>query len=262
MLALCAFPAVALAVPCSQVFVFQTGQVLTASNLNANPANFVSCVNNIDNTNIGTAGLYASQIVPTNSSQATFGGSQAYTFPSGLSSTVIGTNGGINLVNNTASAGQTPGTPWIANDGGGIKGINFNVPTSASFGWRFLTNDATAQATISSNGQLTLSGPALATESGFSTAAPMPPMYTTSGAAAAGTLHGVVWSCTLVVGSCGVTLTGAAVFSSVSSYGCFANTQATPVATFYISPSSASGFTVTTSSGTGSGVASGACIGT
>lgn len=41
-----------------------------------------TAVNNIDNTNIGAAGLYASNLIPTNASQATFGGTPGvqYTF--------------------------------------------------------------------------------------------------------------------------------------------------------------------------------------
>jgi hypothetical protein len=79
----------AYAAPCSPSMTFTTGQTLTAPVLNSNPTTFSGCFNNIDNTNIGAAGLYPSQLLPTNSSQATFGGSQNYTFPANL--TVNGT---------------------------------------------------------------------------------------------------------------------------------------------------------------------------
>jgi hypothetical protein len=73
------------AVTCSQAFVFATGQTLTATNLNANPANEISCINNIDHTNLGSAGIYASQVIPATAPQAAFGGSLTYTFPAGIS---------------------------------------------------------------------------------------------------------------------------------------------------------------------------------
>lgn len=75
----------AAAVTCSQAFVFATGQTLTATNLNANPANEVTCINNIDHTNLGSAGIYASQIIPATAPQAAFGGALTYTFPAGIS---------------------------------------------------------------------------------------------------------------------------------------------------------------------------------
>lgn len=82
-LAFCAVRAApALSATCSQSFIFATGQVLTATNLNSNPANEIACINNIDNQNIGPAGIYASQILPTTPSQATFGGAQTYTIGS------------------------------------------------------------------------------------------------------------------------------------------------------------------------------------
>lgn len=61
------------------------GQSAQASQINSNFNALQSCGNNIDNANIGTSGIYASQIKPTNGSQATFGGSQAYTFPNNVS---------------------------------------------------------------------------------------------------------------------------------------------------------------------------------
>jgi hypothetical protein len=82
-------PLLAQAAPCSPSMTFTTGQTLTAAVLNSNPTTFSGCFNNIDNTNIGAAGLYASQLLPTNASQATFGGGQNYTFTNNL--TVSGT---------------------------------------------------------------------------------------------------------------------------------------------------------------------------
>lgn len=58
---------------CTVAHTFVTGEVLTASNLNANPANEVNCINNVT--------IVATQIQPTNTTDATFGGTATYTFP-------------------------------------------------------------------------------------------------------------------------------------------------------------------------------------
>jgi hypothetical protein len=82
-------PHAAQAALCPVVQTFTTGQTLTQTNLNANPIALSNCFANIDYTNIGAAGLYASNITPGSIGEATFGGSQTYTFPSSL---VIGGN--------------------------------------------------------------------------------------------------------------------------------------------------------------------------
>jgi hypothetical protein len=66
---------------------FTTGQTLTAAVLNSNPTTFSGCFNNIDAVNIGAVGLYASNLNPTNATQATFGSGQSYTFANGLTVT-------------------------------------------------------------------------------------------------------------------------------------------------------------------------------
>ena len=86
-------PHAAQATTCTQAFVFATGQTLTAANLNANPANEITCINNIDNNNIGSNGIYATQIKPTSIAQAAFGGTVAYTFPNAVLATQGGTAG-------------------------------------------------------------------------------------------------------------------------------------------------------------------------
>jgi hypothetical protein len=84
---------------------FVTGEILTAVNLNANPTAFVNGFANIDHTNIGGASLWASNIVPNSSAAATFGGSLAYTFPSGLV-----TGGTLTATTGSFSAGLTSTT--------------------------------------------------------------------------------------------------------------------------------------------------------
>jgi hypothetical protein len=77
-------PRPAAAITCSVSHVFSTGETLTAANLNANPSNEVTCINNIDWHNVGSAGFFASNLIPTTTGQATFGGSSLYTFPAGI----------------------------------------------------------------------------------------------------------------------------------------------------------------------------------
>lgn len=67
---------------------FVNGAVADAAQVNANFASIIGSGNNIDSTNMGAAGIYASSLIPTTALQATFGGVVAYTVPVGL--TVIG----------------------------------------------------------------------------------------------------------------------------------------------------------------------------
>jgi hypothetical protein len=59
--------------------------IVDATTTNTNNAFLLGCASTVDNTQIGPNGIYASQIIPTNSGQAQFGGSVNYTFPVGLS---------------------------------------------------------------------------------------------------------------------------------------------------------------------------------
>jgi hypothetical protein len=105
---------------------FTTGQTLTAAVLNSNPTTFSGCFNNLDSTNIGAAGLYASGLLPTNSSQATFGGSQLYTFPNGVAAggPVTGTTG-------TFSAGVSGTTGAFSSGVSGTTGAFSSTVSNA-----------------------------------------------------------------------------------------------------------------------------------
>ncbi len=72
------------ATTCNIPYVFTTNTTINAAPFNADFSALQTCGNNVDNSQIGAAGLYASNILPTNGAQATFGGSQAYSFPAGL----------------------------------------------------------------------------------------------------------------------------------------------------------------------------------
>lgn len=65
-------------------FQWTTGQTMTAQLLNNPLAAIQAWSTTIDNTNLtGGAGIFASQIVPLNTTQATFGGAVGYTFVPG-----------------------------------------------------------------------------------------------------------------------------------------------------------------------------------
>lgn len=102
--------------------------------------------------------------------------------------------------------------PYLADDGSGSHGINVNVPTGSSFGIRMLVNGATNGIEFNTNGSIEAT-------SNASTMAFVPPVYNASGAALAATTH-VVTGSTSVAGAGGatVTLSGAAAFTSGSSY--------------------------------------------
>jgi hypothetical protein len=59
---------------------FVNGTASDAALINANNAAIAAQVNNINCGNIGTLGIYASQIVPTSGAHATFGGTLGYNF--------------------------------------------------------------------------------------------------------------------------------------------------------------------------------------
>lgn len=63
---------------------FITGTTINAAPFNANFSAIAVAVNSIDNTQIGAAGIFASQIIPTTAGQATFGSAQLFTFPAGV----------------------------------------------------------------------------------------------------------------------------------------------------------------------------------
>jgi hypothetical protein len=64
--------------------VFVTGTTIQAAPFNQNFTAVATAVNSVDNTQVGAAGFFASQIIPTTGGQATFGGSLGFTFPAGI----------------------------------------------------------------------------------------------------------------------------------------------------------------------------------
>lgn len=121
-------PKAALAISCPPSHTFITGETLTASVLNSNPVTFSGCFNNIDNTNIGSAGLYASNLNPTTLSNAQFGGNQTYTFGAPTSASVPLRIGGV--------SGQTADLLDLEATVGGtiLDNVNKNGTITASTG--------------------------------------------------------------------------------------------------------------------------------
>lgn len=117
-----------------QPYTWKLNDVATPTLINTNPAGITAALNNIDNANIGAAGLYASNLIPTSVAQATFGGVQNYVFPRGLI-VAGGVSTSAGLQTNTASGmGVYTGT----------GSPSFNAPT----GTLYLRYDSAATATV------------------------------------------------------------------------------------------------------------------
>lgn len=120
---------------------FSPGATIQSSLMNANFTAISTWANGqIDNGNVGTLGFYASQIIPTNTAQATFGGTSAYTLPAGL-----------NFAGTTANAITSATT-------GAVTAFNFNnnagTPTTGALA-TFQSGGAT-KVTISPAGVTTM----------------------------------------------------------------------------------------------------------
>lgn len=111
-----------------------------ATTTNANNAAIVAAVNNIDNTNIGSSGIYASQIIPSTTAEGTFGGSLPYYFPANLfaNGAIVGYNttysspSGVSVGDVVAQRGSSSGRLLIG--GASAAGIlDFGVLTGGSF---------------------------------------------------------------------------------------------------------------------------------
>jgi len=251
---------------------------INAAPFNANFTALQTCGNAIDNTNIGVAGIYASQIIPTTVGQATFGGSTSYTFSTALTlaaATVLTYNA------NSAGAlftalGSNNGIATNASGGGGEIDLYAGYTTTQIAGF-WLNTGATAveEALVTQAGTYTVgsstfgataavvNGPLEAKSS--STLSYVPPVYTAAGAAVASTEHIVTGSSTITansgfVGSATITLSGSAQFASGTSYAVFAaiNNQATPVSSFffYVSAQSATGFQINLNNTSGGNITS------
>lgn len=114
-------------------YVFQdttgTNSLVEASTTNANNSFLLSCALNVDYTQIGAYGIFASQIIPQTPGQAIFGGSQGYQMPAGL------TTNGSNPLCLSCSTGFSSTIPFIGNSG--ESGLNFSFGSASTLGARF-----------------------------------------------------------------------------------------------------------------------------
>jgi len=69
-------------------YTFVNGTIADANQVDADFNAVVAVVNGLDQANIGVNGIYASQIIPTSTPQATFGGTFGYVFNPGLNTVV------------------------------------------------------------------------------------------------------------------------------------------------------------------------------
>lgn len=108
-------------------YTFSAGTNAVASEVNANYTVLANVINGgLDSTNVGAAGFYASQIIPTSSAQALFGGSVGYKFYPGASGVVPLTISGV--------AGQSVDILDITLTSGGTNAFKLNSAGAATFG--------------------------------------------------------------------------------------------------------------------------------
>jgi hypothetical protein len=215
-------PPQAQATVCTAFHVWQTGDTITAANLNGNNNNLITCGNAIDNTNIGSAGIYASQIKPTSTAQAAFGGAQNYTFPQDLIF--------------TASAATSPTSVAIWNDNGSTNGLFLNVPTGSTNGVTIGVNGV-GVASIASSGAISAGTGTVTGASDGATNTYYAPVYGHAGATPAPTEHSVSDTVSITVsatctaasggaklcsesGTTAITFSNAAVFTGSTTYEC------------------------------------------
>lgn len=178
LMSMLARPPAARAVLCAVPYpTFVAGTTAVAIQVNANFAALVSCGNSIDNTNIGSAGIFASQIVPLTVGEATFGGTEPYAFTAGLSVALVGSTAALSVVQGGASmvlAGNgfspTASAAFGSSNSGGGLGWNrtggaaetdfYNAYTSsngAAFTW-YYENTTSLPATQTELAQLNRNG--------------------------------------------------------------------------------------------------------
>jgi hypothetical protein len=122
-------PASVDAAPCAAMNVFVTGTTANPTPVNQNFSNLVACAEDIDNSNIGAAGIFASQIIPTSSTQATFGGSQPYTFTTALTVPSLTSSGAVSGTTGTFTGAVSGATLTSSNT---VTGVAANFSSSSN----------------------------------------------------------------------------------------------------------------------------------
>jgi hypothetical protein len=156
----------ALSINCSIAHTFITGETLTAANMNANPIAQLNCTSNLDHNNVGAAGFYASQIIPTTTGQATFGGTQPYAFPNALTvkgTLTAGAAGKATITDDGTNAYlQSPNAVFLQANGGtqtlslSPSGL-FSLPGALTVPGVLSGTSATFSGALSTQGNMTVS---------------------------------------------------------------------------------------------------------
>jgi hypothetical protein len=257
--------------------IFSNGQVIDETMMNSNFSALSAWANgNVDNTNIGSGGIFASQIIPGSTAQATFGGATSYTFPTVLNllggavvtgpasfstlaanSPAVCTDSSRNLTTSGCGGGVTlyasqiiPTTTPQATFGGsvgyvfptsvthqagasvagglttdtlGVSGAS-NLAATTIVGGLTQSGGTVTVGTLNSTGVITGYGVNASTgkisgASDGATTTYLPPIYSHTGAAVPASLHCVQDALTFTAqSSATVNLSGAAPFSNISSY--------------------------------------------
>lgn len=149
--------------------VFVQGTTINAAPFNTNFSAVQTAVNNVDNSNVGASGFFASQLLPTTLGQATFGGAIGYLHLAPSASTtpltvsgvagqsanifdVTLTSGGTKALAVTATAGGTSSNTIVLGQfaaggalGAGSSTGDITAARSATAGNVFLGNGTAAQ---------------------------------------------------------------------------------------------------------------------
>ncbi len=126
---------------------FATGTTIQAAPFNANFTAIQTAVNSIDNTNIGAAGIFASQLIPTTAAQATFGGLVGYKFYPATASAVPLTISGF--------TGQSVDLLDVTLTSGGTNAFKIGSTGAATFGFALSAAGLTSTAGIAAGGAIT-----------------------------------------------------------------------------------------------------------
>jgi hypothetical protein len=184
-------------------YTFVAGTEAISAQVNANFSEIATVVNGeLDNTNINSSvGIYASQIIPTSTVQATFGGAYGYVIAPGVTTQVPLTISGITSQNvdlfdiyltsggskdfwitssgnmhiasgitfNAPLTSPSNAAVALANDNAATGGLILNVPTGSTNGFQFQTAGSTVASIAASGavatGALTVTGQIKATTS-------------------------------------------------------------------------------------------------
>jgi hypothetical protein len=157
-LLVCAPREKALSTTCSLPAAYFTGETLTAANLNAPLTTLLSCIGNIDFANVGANGFYASQIIPTNGAQATFGGVQTYTFPAAITLPVGATIGNNFVGNNIIDLGTSGQPLYLQLQSGTGTVAQINTGACANSGYLCLAGTMANDFTIDTSGNVVVRG--------------------------------------------------------------------------------------------------------